>query len=411
MLGMKLRALEDVWDRLGRADPYWAAVTWEGKDEGRWSVEDFFANGVEEIAVVFRAIEQHGWTVARRRALDFGCGPGRLTQALAERFESVDGIDIAASMIELARGHNRHGDRCRYHHNTVSDLRCFPDDTFDFVYSTLVLQHMLPRDAIAYVREMLRVAAPGGLVVFQLPTHRGEAELPPGATQTLVREPLPRGGFEAEIVPSQTAIEAQAGSALTLEIVVRNRSPHAWPSLSGPDHRFAIQIGNRWRSAAGALRKADDARMGLPYDLAPGQEARIVLQPRAPEIDGEHDIEIDAVQEGVAWFHERGRPAARVRCRVHGGRPAPEEAPPRLGARYPRLRGALVALGLDRARGAYRRLLKWREARRRPRMAMYCVPRAEMIAVVESCGGQILAVDRRPLPDGFQNGLYWVRVP
>ncbi len=50
----------------------------------------------------------------KRRALDFGCGVGRLTQALARHFNIVDGVDIAPSMIELANQFNRSGGRCRY---------------------------------------------------------------------------------------------------------------------------------------------------------------------------------------------------------------------------------------------------------------------------------------------------------
>lgn len=408
---MHLPALENVWDRLGRADPYWAAVSWDGK-QGRWSPEDFFATGAKEIAGIFTILEERGWTVPRRRALDFGCGPGRLSQALAERFENVDGVDIAPSMLELARRHNRHPERCRYHHNREPDLRLFADGTFDFVYSSLVLQHMPPENAKAYVREMLRVAARRGMLVFQMPTHRGDAEPPQGAAQTLALGPLPEAAFQAEIVAEPPHIEATAGSHVALNLSVRNRSPHTWPSLSGPKGRFAVQAANRWLAASGTVRAQDDGRMTLPYDLAPGQEARVVLEARAPEVDGDYEIEIDMVQEEVAWFGERGSRPARVRCRVTGGRaPQAEAARERFRGRYPRLHQALIALGLDSLRGAYRRATKRRrEARGRPDMAMYCVPRAEMIALVQSAGGQVLAVDHAPLPDGFKNGLYWVRV-
>jgi 2-polyprenyl-3-methyl-5-hydroxy-6-metoxy-1,4-benzoquinol methylase len=55
--------------------------------------------------------EQHG------RALDFGCGVGRLTQALATHYDKVDGVDISWEMINLARRHNQHGDRVKYFAN------------------------------------------------------------------------------------------------------------------------------------------------------------------------------------------------------------------------------------------------------------------------------------------------------
>jgi SAM-dependent methyltransferase len=409
---MRLTALEHVWDRLGRDDPYWAAVTWEGKEHGRWSVEDFFTTGANEIAVIFRAVAEHGWTVGRRRALDFGCGPGRLTQALAEHFESVDGVDIAASMIALARRHNRYPERCRYHHNTAPDLRLFDGGTFDFVYSSLVLQHMPPENAKGYVREMMRVATRGGLVVFQIPSHRGLSEPPPGARQTLALEPLPDSAFHAEIVPAESTMDVRAGSTLALALRVTNRGSNVWPSLSGPDRRFAVQIGNRWLSR-GTVRKEDDGRALLPYDVAPGQEVRVGLEVRVPDTDGEYDIEIDVVQEDVAWFRERGSRPAAVRCRVSGGQPTADHSDrPSFGARHPRLRGALIALGFDALRRAYRRAKqRRRQAQGPPAMSMYCIPRAEVVALVEHCGGHVLAADSKPLADGFQNGLYWVRVP
>src|SRR5262249_51827296 len=46
---------------------------------------------------------------------------------------------------------------------------------FDFVYSNIVLQHMRPKDQHLALAELIRVLAPAGLLVFQLP----EAPLPP----------------------------------------------------------------------------------------------------------------------------------------------------------------------------------------------------------------------------------------
>ena len=55
---------------------------------------------------MFRQLEDLGVTVSRGRALDFGCGAGRLTRALAARFESVVGVDVADAMLDKARALN-----------------------------------------------------------------------------------------------------------------------------------------------------------------------------------------------------------------------------------------------------------------------------------------------------------------
>jgi predicted TPR repeat methyltransferase len=54
-------------------------------------------------------------SLKRDTALDFECGVGRVTQALCARFARCDGVDIAGSMIRLARQYNRFGDRCQYY--------------------------------------------------------------------------------------------------------------------------------------------------------------------------------------------------------------------------------------------------------------------------------------------------------
>jgi len=56
-----------------------------------------------DVATEFAYIESLGVEPSGGRALDFGCGLGRLTQPLAERFDEAVGVDIAASMIEGAR--------------------------------------------------------------------------------------------------------------------------------------------------------------------------------------------------------------------------------------------------------------------------------------------------------------------
>ena len=74
-------------------------------------------------------------------------------------------------MIELAREHNRKGSRCEYLCNPAGDLSHFADGSIDMVYSWIVLQHMRPDDAQRYMREFLRVLAPGGLLLFQYPSR------------------------------------------------------------------------------------------------------------------------------------------------------------------------------------------------------------------------------------------------
>jgi SAM-dependent methyltransferase len=167
---MSLDRHRSDWEKLAEVDALWAVLTQPGKRGGRWDAREFLATGEPEIATVLAAAERLGLPAQRRRALDFGCGAGRLTRALAGRFEAAVGIDISAGMIETAWRLNADVPGCEFRQNTTSDLRQFGDGEFDLVYSSLVLQHLPSRDLVCgYVAEFLRVLAPGGVAVFGIP--------------------------------------------------------------------------------------------------------------------------------------------------------------------------------------------------------------------------------------------------
>jgi ubiquinone/menaquinone biosynthesis C-methylase UbiE len=166
---VKLRSQQDQWEELGRTDALWAILNDPRKQNGGWDEGEFFATGQSEIAELMARASALGLPAARRAALDFGCGVGRLAQALSEYFDEVTGVDIAPAMLERARRYNRHGDRCRYVLNTQNHLRVFPSACFDLVYSRITLQHLPRRHIRSYLAEFIRILRPEGLLVFQLP--------------------------------------------------------------------------------------------------------------------------------------------------------------------------------------------------------------------------------------------------
>jgi ubiquinone/menaquinone biosynthesis C-methylase UbiE len=101
--------------------------------------------------------------------LDFGCGAGRLSLALADHVDSVVGVDISPPMLDTARRLDTDG-RCRFVENDRPDLSVFPDQSFDIVFSSLVLQHMPRELARGYLGELMRVLRPGGALIVQLAT-------------------------------------------------------------------------------------------------------------------------------------------------------------------------------------------------------------------------------------------------
>jgi SAM-dependent methyltransferase len=168
---MTLDRQQRDWEELAEHDPLWAILSVDEKARGGWDVEEFFDTGGAEMDRVMDRSRQLGYPTANERALDFGCGVGRVTRAMASHFAAVVGVDISPTMVESARNLNETCSTCRFEVNDRADLRRFADGEFDLVYSNIVLQHIPRIDIIeGYIREFVRVLRHEGLLVFQLPT-------------------------------------------------------------------------------------------------------------------------------------------------------------------------------------------------------------------------------------------------
>jgi 2-polyprenyl-3-methyl-5-hydroxy-6-metoxy-1,4-benzoquinol methylase len=163
----RVSAVKREWEDLAHLDPLWAILTDKRKQFGKWDREEFFATGQVEIDTLMRSC---GFSSSDNgRALDFGCGVGRLSRALGSYFGEVHGVDISGEMVRLA---GQYAPSCTFHVNPADDLKLFQNDFFEFIYSNIVLQHQSTKEiAKAYITEFIRVIKPKGLIVFQLPSR------------------------------------------------------------------------------------------------------------------------------------------------------------------------------------------------------------------------------------------------
>lgn len=168
---MELEQLKYNWEKMSQIDPFWAILTWKDKKGNKWKPDEFFATGQKEIERVLTSVKNSNIELSTQKALDFGCGVGRLTQALAQHFDEVYGVDISTSMIDLAHEYNRYGSKCKYFLNETDNLNLFKDNYFNLIYSNITLQHMEPIYSQKYIKEFLRVLSPQGLLIFQLPSE------------------------------------------------------------------------------------------------------------------------------------------------------------------------------------------------------------------------------------------------
>jgi ubiquinone/menaquinone biosynthesis C-methylase UbiE len=128
----------------------------------------------DRIAAHFATTREHAWPEVEtflddrrgRRALDVGCGNGRHAEALADRADTVVGLDLSRGLLGEAR--SRAADRGFGVHLVQGDAAMLPfgDDRFDLAVYVATLHHLRPRERrVASLDELARVLASGGRAV------------------------------------------------------------------------------------------------------------------------------------------------------------------------------------------------------------------------------------------------------
>lgn len=101
--------------------------------------------------------------------VEVGCGPGRMTARLAERFDRVAALDVSPAMIERAREAVA-ASNVRFRVVSGDRLDGVADSSAETLVCYLVLQHLPRRTLVArYLSEFARVLKPGGEAFVQLP--------------------------------------------------------------------------------------------------------------------------------------------------------------------------------------------------------------------------------------------------
>jgi SAM-dependent methyltransferase len=158
--------MREDWNARAREDAHYYVAF--GRREQ--SEDEFLATAREVVAGVEWELKRLGKGNPRaRRALEIGCGPGRLMKPLAHNFGEIHGVDVSDEMARLARERLRGIPHAHVHATNGAELAQFASASFDLVYSYAVFQHIPSRDVIfQYLRETRRVLKPGGMARLQL---------------------------------------------------------------------------------------------------------------------------------------------------------------------------------------------------------------------------------------------------
>ena len=225
-----------------------------------------------------------------------------------------------------------------------------------------------------YIAEFLRVARPGGLVVFQAPAGVFTEE------EIDARHGRPPDGYRASI-EVQAPASIDAGGRTAVLVRVTNLSEATWlTDIPGGRH---ICVANHWLDSNGVPVVPDDGRARLPCDLPPGESVDVSLDITAPETPARYLLDVDLVQERICWFEERGSRTGRVPVDVRAsGGGAHGEALHPAARSSPRRREGIIARLRRVVQGA-------------PPVFEMRPPRVPTLNAVVSAGGTVGTQSRR----------------
>lgn len=153
------------WDDRARKNAFFYIASWREN----WEAADFFRSGEEDFErFVAPVLARTGLVPTGKTMLELGCGAGRMTRAFASRFNRVIAYDVSSEMLAQAGKLLQDVSNVSWVHANGTNLRPTPDESVDFVFSYLVLQHLPDQSLIrTYIEEIVRVLRPSGICLYQ----------------------------------------------------------------------------------------------------------------------------------------------------------------------------------------------------------------------------------------------------
>ena len=163
-------ASDHSWEAHGRCQAYYGVLSidkFRSENLSEAVIAEFMASGADHIKDILSDVEEIFGPIARRQALDFGCGVGRLLLPLGRLFTEVTGVDISASMLaETDRNATAAG---LANVNLANSVDKIPAGlTFDFIHSVIVFQHIPVVRGEAIIAALLKRLAPGGAAALHI---------------------------------------------------------------------------------------------------------------------------------------------------------------------------------------------------------------------------------------------------
>ena len=174
-MNILLGRIAQAWAAMGMDNPYWSVLSTPiySREHFARNEKTFWQSGEPDVERFLIWLERNhvsassDWSV-----LEFGCGTGRVTRYLGQKFASVWGCDISEPHLRLARDAVRSvaAREIRFIHiESMATLDELP--AVDAIFSVIVLQHNPPPVIAHILDKLLKTLRPGGVAYFQVPTH------------------------------------------------------------------------------------------------------------------------------------------------------------------------------------------------------------------------------------------------
>src|SRR2546425_1186295 len=225
------------WNKRALEDAYYY-VTFGRKNQDD---DEFFATAADVVRALEAELKRFPAGDRRsRRALEIGCGPGRLMRPMSWNFGEIHGVDVSDEMIRIAEAKLVNVPNAFPRSTNGMDLSCYEDDFFDFVYSYAVFQHIPSRDVVfSYLAEARRVLKPGGIAHCQV------NGLPPAASQYTTCEGVRISAEEIAQFASAHDLQLLAVEGVDTQYmwITMRKQPRGWfKALAAAPPRGAARI-------------------------------------------------------------------------------------------------------------------------------------------------------------------------
>ncbi len=231
-----LARISEQWTRLGETEPHYSVLTHE----------DFRADNLD--ADMIRHFRETGRTAASIIAafearsghaphvgvcLELGCGVGRITRFLADRFDEVLAADISPGNLRLCAEYMQEQGVTNVtpiQASSLATLAALPE--IDFFFSVIVLQHNSPPIQKAMLKVILSKIRPGGGALFQIPTDIADYSF---SVDTYLASDEPE--MEMHALPKPVVLKLISDAGLVLSDI----TPDAFTAAYGSNTFYAVK--------------------------------------------------------------------------------------------------------------------------------------------------------------------------